>query len=671
MTQYARIFHSFKKIIGFFFSLIGLSSFACTIPVIDTEYKDNLEFTSTFMFKGKLWIMGDFSKTVSRKYNPRFLSLSNWDYQRKVIRNYGMYTVSDTDRILESALKARFKRSVTLDDRLRLEGERNDYNVCRDSYYYIEHNGKIFVVGGNRNREHLLRSHSEKLDEDIWRSEDGLKWQLVIKNPPWTEKWNEYDRHRITGLNGYIYLARSHRSGPGLSSIWRSKDGIEWEKITEISNLATVWDMFSMRGRLFLLGMGAGEEQVLFYSDDAIDWHRSDSLPAREYLSIVSCSEKLYGFSGSNLYTSEDGIKWKNIINSPNVPSKVIAFNGRLAALELFKGSGKYSPAYSTDGISWSTEGNEYKFSFIPEDLHSKTLHNYNSYNLVKFKDSIWIIGESPERIYRSRDGREWVKVNVKDDKRFIPRSKAAITGFQNKIWIIGGVWTGEMPDSNNTVGGRHVAYIVMNDVWSSIDGESWELVTDKAPWGARMDASAVEFNGKLFLVGGDRYGREKTGSEVWESPNGRAWINTSITKKDEVSGDKIRNHYAGVMVHNKKLHVFDIIAMELAISVDGQKFSKAALKEVKDPKNITSANIGGRLCYLSTGDRGIYLSWDLLTWKDLNINQSETWGFHTGLFSLHDKLYIVDVDFQKDVKIQSYPLKIDINKMTAAVEEN
>lgn len=662
-----------NKLLSFCLSLIGLCPSACTVPVIDTEYKETLHSPSTFMFKGKLWIMGSFHKTVSKTYNPRlFYGATNWHKNVHAIPSDRVYSVSDENAILEKTLKAQnalFGYSVSIDEKLHFEGVNDNPGVYRDSRYYIEHDGKIFVIGGNRNKEHEFRPNSEKSDEDVWSSEDGLNWQLAIKNPPWAEKWNQYDGHRITGLNGYIYLARSHRSGPGLSSVWRSKDGIEWEKITEISNVKTVWDIFSIRGRLCLLGTADGEEQVLVYSDNAKDWHRVDSFPAAENLSIVSCREKLYGFSGSSLYTSGDGIQWKNIINSPNVPSRVIALNGRLAALELFKDSA----AYSTDGVDWFSQANEQRLSFVPKDLLSRTVHTYHSYNLVTFKDAIWIIGESPDRIYRSRDGRKWAQVKVRDDKRFIPRSKAAITVFQDKLWIMGGVWVGEQPaDGSGTDGNDRRPYIVLNDVWSSSDGASWDLATDHAAWGSRMSAVAAEFKGKLVLLGGDRYGGKGSDFELWESADGRAWTCAFSTGRGGKLNAEIRKGFAGGLVHNGKLHVFDrYLGSEFAVSADGRTFSKAAFKRANSLENIAVVRIGGKSCFVSKKDERMYLSWDLAEWRDLSFISADTGKYgEARLFALQDKLYLADVDFQRDVQIRSFPLKIDINDMTVAVDE-
>jgi hypothetical protein len=51
---------------------------------------------------------------------------------------------------------------------------------------------------------------------------------------------------------------------------------------------------------------------------------------------------------------------------------------------------------------------------------------------------------------------------------------------FNGKLWVMGG-FGGAGP---------------VNDVWSSTDGKTWTQATAAAPWQARMNFSAVVFNG-------------------------------------------------------------------------------------------------------------------------------------------------------------------------------
>ncbi len=80
------------------------------------------------------------------------------------------------------------------------------------------------------------------------------------------------------------------------------------------------------------------------------------------------------------------------------------------------------------------------------------------------------------------------------------------IIEFKGKFWLIGG--------SNSS------------DIWSSIDGESWNLELLEAPFGARSEHSLTVYDGKLWLIGGYRpdYYNPVYLNDVWCSENGVDW---------------------------------------------------------------------------------------------------------------------------------------------------
>ena len=50
------------------------------------------------------------------------------------------------------------------------------------------------------------------------------------------------------------------------------------------------------------------------------------------------------------------------------------------------------------------------------------------------------------------------------------------------------------------------------NDVWSSSDGATWDLVTGTAGWSARTGHTSVVYNNQIFVMGG--YG--SADNEAW-----------------------------------------------------------------------------------------------------------------------------------------------------------
>lgn len=70
--------------------------------------------------------------------------------------------------------------------------------------------------------------------------------------------------------------------------------------------------------------------------------------------------------------------------------------------------------------------------------------------------------------------------------------------------------------------GGRMGSSGLKNDVWRSSDGEQWTLLTDSAPWTARLAHSLTVHNGQFWLIGGSL----KTGKDdgIWRSEDGAEW---------------------------------------------------------------------------------------------------------------------------------------------------
>ena len=361
-----------KKVLNFFVGLLGLCPIACTIPVLDTEFKKILRSPSAYIFKGKLWVMGNFEKTVSKTYIPRFFySVDNWKNNYHTVQNDSVYSISDGKSIIKATLYAREFNSLSIDETFYIEGKLNTFDVIRKNQYYIEHVGKIYVVGGRLDNNLFYaadRNEKEEYD-DVWFSGDGLNWQLATKKTPWSEKGDWYGLHRVAEANGYIYAARAIKSRQGLSIVWSSPDGISWEKIAEIANLKNVYDMFSFRNRLFLLGEFKDRNQALLYSGNGKDWIMPNSFPNIYSIKILSSSKKLYGFSPVVIYVSDDGITWTILSKSVKSSNNITGYKDMMAALVYeYTDHSKYSILYTKDGIEWRIEESNNRFLIAPEN---------------------------------------------------------------------------------------------------------------------------------------------------------------------------------------------------------------------------------------------------------------------------------------------------------------
>ncbi|MRG43793.1 hypothetical protein GFS24_01640 [Chitinophaga sp. SYP-B3965] len=132
---------------------------------------------------------------------------------------------------------------------------------------------------------------------------------------------------------------------------------------------------------------------------------------------------------------------------------------------------------------------------------------------------------------FQSDNATTWTRLLAADNNGdSIPKGEHGklVTGFKNKIWLLGGL----LPGSGFTFSA------VTNKVWSSSDGLTWTasspaVATDR--WSARERINAVVFKEKLWVIGGNGYpsfgNANSYGTafnDVWNTEDGNAW--TQIT---------------------------------------------------------------------------------------------------------------------------------------------
>lgn len=117
--------------------------------------------------------------------------------------------------------------------------------------------------------------------------------------------------------------------------------------------------------------------------------------------------------------------------------------------------------------------------------------------------------------VWRSKDGRNWTKAPKADWPR---RAYHILLGpdASGCIYLMGGQTFSEF----------------YNDVWKTCDnGDSWNQVTEKAAWGARAGLGGTMHNGKMVIAGGchdnvkyDPGAFRKFYGDVWSSVDGKSW---------------------------------------------------------------------------------------------------------------------------------------------------
>ena len=148
-------------------------------------------------------------------------------------------------------------------------------------------------------------------------------------------------------------------------------------------------------------------------------------------------------------------------------------------------------------------------------------------------------------KIIRSYPTPTWVQ--LKENSPWPARDSAGELVFRDRMWLFGGytpavindVWsskdgitwenTGKIPNESGVNIPVNFVYqdrmwVVCNDghLFSSEDGQKWDLVTDTAPWKGRYAAGGTVFAGKMWVMGGFKGG--DLYNDVWSSTDGVEW---------------------------------------------------------------------------------------------------------------------------------------------------
>ena len=99
--------------------------------------------------------------------------------------------------------------------------------------------------------------------------------------------------------------------------------------------------------------------------------------------------------------------------------------------------------------------------------------------------------------VWSSPDGDNWTMLT--DEAPWAGRAGLSAAVFKGEIYVMGGSFN----DDPAIIGGPPER-VYFNDVWKSSDGINWEMVTAEAPWAKRAGGIAVVKGGYLYMVGGE-----------------------------------------------------------------------------------------------------------------------------------------------------------------------
>lgn len=301
-------------------------------------------------------------------------------------------------------------------------------------------------------------------------------------------------------------------------------------------------------GKLWMIGGDSAERYSdtasVLMSDNGVDWvnvHIEEEFAYRRGHSLVVFKDKLYMIAGHQGPTDNNDV-WSSI-----------------------------------DGLSWQKEPQISEFSRRGEQ------------QIMVHDNKLWLIGGSADgigsaEIWTSEDASEWTMLT--DEAPFGPRLAHRVVEKDNKFWLIGG-YTSKTP---------------YNDVWVSTDLINWQLVIGNASWPARGHQEVIVYKDHFLLVGGASldYQDRTVFSDVWRSKDGESW--ELVT--DNATFGAISNH--DLFIYDDEIHMLSMAQGDNGIPSSDVWKSKDGIKwDSHSRHNDIGARVGHRMV---EHEGGIYL---------------------------------------------------------------
>ncbi|MGS0528237.1 Kelch repeat-containing protein [Zobellia nedashkovskayae] len=212
---------------------------------------------------------------------------------------------------------------------------------------------------------------------------------------------------------------------------------------------------------------------------------------------------------------------------------------------------------------------------------------------------------ESTEIFSFSTKGYTFSETALTANAEFSKRRNHSITEFNGKLWMIGG-----QNDNSN-----------YKDVWSSVDGKTWELVAeDPFGFGGKNNHTAIVFKNKFWIIGGGF-------SDIWSSTNGIDWV------RNDLSGPFGSREGHSTLVYDNKLWVIGGTKVteqmnDVWYSEDGITWTEAASSTQFSPRTDHTTVVFNDKMYLMGGTtiqdfsplfyNDIYTSTDGINWTEV-----------------------------------------------------
>jgi len=200
---------------------------------------------------------------------------------------------------------------------------------------YVVHDGRMWIVGGDPIQGHY--------QNDVWSSADGVHWDLVNGNVPWGPRVLHY----TLAFDGKIWLMGGQtlpQFAPAPEAfhgdVWNSADGVTWDRVAEQapwSPRGMIGGSVVFQGRMWILGGGTYDtpgrpsrdvRNDVWSSADGVNWDRHlESAPwaPRQYHDVAVFDGRMWVLEGysraegnrRDVWFSSDGVNWHELPDTP------------------------------------------------------------------------------------------------------------------------------------------------------------------------------------------------------------------------------------------------------------------------------------------------------------------------------------------------------------------
>ncbi|MCF1423161.1 Kelch repeat-containing protein [Mangrovimonas futianensis] len=234
----------------------------------------------------------------------------------------------------------------------------------------------------------------------------------------------------------------------------------------------------------------------------------------------------------------------------------------------------------------------------------------------------------------------------VTSNADFSTRTEHSLIEFNGKLWVIGGYHA-----SNGGINGG-----LLNDVWSSSDGINWtEEVPNNSPksFTPRTDHTTLVFQNKIWVISGG--GTASLLNDVWSSPDGITW-----TQETASANFPARYAHTSVVFDNRIWIIggrsqSSSYLNDVWSSTDGVTWTQETNNAAFMPRGFHSCGvfqekiwvIGG---YVSGNMNDIWSSSDGINWIEETSNSgfSERRGQSTVIYK--NRIWVIAGDLNNDV---------------------